>query len=155
MLKIIPFILILVFSFPAKADIDLKPISPDEPAEYTYNKRFSTENSLECLNQIRSALESYRKITELSNGKIDKETLKKIGNTGWETQNLGFTNWSGSIEGTLKKNEYIIKKLQYELAAEKFKFGQTKESELKQFKDEYKQAEEKFKQFWNSFGVSD
>jgi hypothetical protein len=155
MLRIILLMALFVISIPANAEISLKPIHPDEPTEYTYNKRFSTENSLECLSRIRSALESFRKLTEATDAKIAMGVLTNVGNTGWETQNLGFMNWPGTIEGTLYKNEYIIRKLEYELTMEKVKSGQLINSDLEKAEKDYKQAEQNFIIFWNSFGIGD
>lgn len=145
----------LIIIMPASAEINLKAVSPDEPVDYTYNERFSTKNALNRLGQIRSALYSFREFTEASEKKMPKEILRKVGNTSWERQNLGFMNWPGAIEGTLYKNEYIIKKLQYELLVEKTKSGQLKAPDLANAKKELRQSEQNFQKFWNSFGVGE
>jgi hypothetical protein len=155
MLRIVVLMALLMISTAANAEIDLQPIHPDEPIEYTFNERFSTENSLESLGKIRSALESFKMLTKATDGNVEKEILKNIGNTGWEIQNLGFVNWSGAIEGTLYKNDYIIKQLQYELTLEKVKSGRLTNADLEKSENAYKQAEREFIRFWDSFGIND
>ena len=147
--------LIIMGSVPAYGELDLKPVNPDEPADYTYNERFSTRSSLNSLDTIKSALESFRKLTEASAGKIPKKTLAKIGNTGWEMQNLGFPNHVGTVKGTLLKQEYLIKKLMYELAQTKARSGEVSHADLSAAKMDYEKAEKRFQDYWDTFSVSD
>jgi hypothetical protein len=132
-----------------------KPVHPDEPAEYTFNERLSTDRSLDSLAIIQSALESFRKLTEAAAGKIPKGKLSEIGNTGWEMQNLGFVNHVEAVKGTLLKQDYLIKKLTYELAQTRSKTGETDQKTLSETKSEYEKAEKQFRQFWDDFGIAD
>ncbi|PKN25437.1 MAG: hypothetical protein CVU64_19925 [Deltaproteobacteria bacterium HGW-Deltaproteobacteria-21] len=153
MLRAIIICSVLAISLSAHAELILDPVHPDEPADYTYNERFSTRSSLESLNAIKSALESFRKLTEASAGKIPKKTLAKIGNTGWEMQNLGFPNHVGAVKGTLLKQEYLIKKLTYELAQSKAR--EVSKEDLSEAKKDCEKAEKQFQDYWDSFSVSD
>jgi hypothetical protein len=155
MLRALIICSILAISFSAYGDLNLKPIHPDEPADYTYKERFSTRSSLESLDAIQSALDSFRKLTEASAGKIPKKTLTKIGNTGWEMQNLGFVNHVGTVKGTILKQEYLIKKLTYELAQGKARSGEISQADLSAIRKEYEKAEKQFQDFWNSFDIAD
>jgi hypothetical protein len=155
MFRAIVICTILAVGFSAYGDLNLKPVHPDEPAEYTYNERFSTGRSLESLNAIQAALDSFRKLTEASEGKIPQKTLAAIGNTGWEIQNLGFPNHVGTVKGTILKQEYLIKKLTYELAQTKAKSGDIGQADLSAARKDYEKAEKKFQDFWNSFRVAD
>ena len=155
MLRAIILISILFISIPASAELNLKRLHPDEPADYTFAQRFSFESSLSSLTRMKSALESFRKLTEVTKNKISKSEAETIGNTGWETQYLGFENWPNSIEGTLYKQKYLIKKLEYELAVEREKNGQVNKIQLDIAKKEFEQAEKKFQSFWDSFSIGD
>ena len=146
---------IIAISFSAYAELNLKPVNPDEPAEYTYNQRLSAEHALKNLVAIDSALDSFRKLTEASKNKMAKDTLEKIGNTGWETQTLGLPNSARAIKGTILKQEYMIKKLTYDLAQRRLKLGEISEKELSEVQREYKKAEQKFQTFWDSFRIAD
>jgi len=146
---------IVAISFSAFGSEDLKPVHPDEPPDYTYNERFSSKRSLESLSIIKSALDSFKRLTEASSGKIPKKTLAKIGNTDWEIQNLGFTNHVGTVKGTILKQEYLIRKLTYELAEMKAKSGEISQAELSAMKIDYEKAENQFQNFWNSFHIED
>ena len=155
MLRILIICSIIAISFPAYGDLDLKPMHPDESADYTYNERFSSKRSLESLTTIKSALDSFKKLTEEVANKISKETLTKIGNTSWEMQNLGFVNLVEAVRGTILKQEYLIKKLTYELAQRKSKSGGINQRDLLEIKREYEKAEKQFQEFWNTFGIAD
>lgn len=139
----------------AQAESGLKPVHPDEPASYTYDERLSSARSLESLAVIKSALDSFRKLTEAAKGKIPREQMAKIGNTGWEMQNLGFVNHMESVKGTLLKQDFLVKKLTYELAQRKSKSGEIDQKKLVEIKGEYEKAAEKFQKFWNAFGIAD
>ncbi len=86
--------------------------------------------ALFSLQKMQGSLMSFRILTEEAKGKISKQRLKEIGNTDWETQHLGFTNMPRSIEGALRKQDYLIKELCYQLAKEKFKQKAIDEKEL-------------------------
>jgi hypothetical protein len=149
-------VLILAFGISAPGRISgQKAVHPDESADYTMNERLSVRQSLESLAAIESALNSFRKLTEAAAKTMPKEQLAKIGNTGWEMQNLGFVNHVGAVKGTLLKQEYFLKKLSYELAQRKSKSGEMDPKSLLKSKQEYEQAEKEFQQFWKTFGIAD
>jgi peptidoglycan hydrolase CwlO-like protein len=129
--------------------------SDETAADTDDEERFSFDNAMERLKQIESALESFRKLTELSEKKLDKTALSKIDNTGWEIQNLGFPNWGGDIEGTLRKQHYLIQKLEFELAEILFKAGKLTQKELDKKKQAFKAAQEGFQKYSDSASVAD
>jgi len=55
------FVIGLVAS--AYGEWQLRPIHPDEPAEYTYEKRFSLDMALSSLQNMCSSLISFRTLT--------------------------------------------------------------------------------------------
>ena len=131
--------------------LDLKQLHPDEPADYTFNTRFSVENALRSADQVSSIFNSFRKLTDASRGKLPVKKLKEIGNTDSEMQTLGFTNIPGAIKGTLLKQDYQIKKLRYEA----LQLAKAEPDKLASAQKDFKQAEETFQKYWNSFGISD
>lgn len=131
-------------------ELQLQPIHPDESVNYTLEQRFSLENSLTALGQIKGALNSFRQLTE-----TNKTSLGNVGNTDWETQNLGFFNWVGAVEGTLNKQNYQIKQLEYELAQTQYQDGKIAQAILNQKLAEYQQAKHNFVAFWQSFKIAD
>lgn len=155
MLRIFIGCLLVAITTPAYGEVVLKPVHPDEPVDYTFNERFSTKNSLENLDAVKSALDSFRKLTAAAAGKIPKKRLAEIGNTGWEIQNLGFANYVGGLRGTLLKQDYLIKKLEYELAQRKAKAGEITGKELLEAKGEFEKAEKQFQKFWDTFGIAE
>ena len=54
---------------------------------------------------------SFKKLTEKSRDNLSEEVLSEIGNTARDIQSLGFYNWVGAVEGTLRKQNYLIKNL--------------------------------------------
>jgi hypothetical protein len=155
MLRPFSICLLIALAVPAYGETGLKPVHPDESADYTFNERLSVNNSLESLAAVKSALASFRKLTAAATGKIPRERLAEIGNTGWEIQNLGFVNYVETIKGTLLKQDYLIKKLRYELAQQKSKSGEITGKDLLEAKGEFEKAEKQFQGFWNTFGVAD
>jgi hypothetical protein len=155
MLRALIICSIIAISFSAYGDVDLKSVNPDESADYTYNERFSSKRSFESLATIKSVLDSFKKLTETVANKISKERLAKIGNTSWEMQNLGFVNHVEAIKGTILKQEYLIKKLAYELAQRKSKSGEINQRDLLEIKREYEKAKKQFQEFWNTFRIAD
>ena len=146
---------IIVTGVLAYGEPPLKPVHPDEPASHTFEERLSVGRSLESLAAIQSALDSFRELTKASAGKIPEKKLAEIGNTGWEMQNLGFVNHVGTVRGTILKQDYLIKKLTYELAQRKLKSGEIDPKSLFEVQGEYENAEKRFQEFWSAFGIAD
>jgi hypothetical protein len=146
---------IILMSVSSYGEMTLGPGHPDEPAGHTLDQRFSTTNSLQSLAAVQSALESFRKLTEAAADKIPKKRLAEIGNTGWDMQNLGFVNHVGTIKGTLLKQDFLMKKLAYELAQLRSKSGEVSQRDLLESKAEYEKAEKQFQQFWSTFRIAD
>lgn len=137
------------------AQLSLPPVHPDEPAESSFNERFSFNDSLDRIGQIRSALTSFQQLTEKSKSTLGEQTISSIGHTDWETQNLGFPNWVNSVEGTMRKQEYEIKKLEFELAKKQYEDGEITKTTLDQKEASYRRIEQEFQTFWNSFTIVD
>ncbi len=146
---------IIVTGVLAYGEPPLKPVHPDEPASHTFEERLSARRSLESLAAIQSALDSFRELTKASAGKIPEKKLAEIGNTGWEMQNLGFVNHVETVRGTILKQDYLIKKLTYELAQRKLKSGEIDPKSLLEVQGEYENAEKRFQEFWSAFGIAD
>lgn len=155
MLRALIVCLIIAMSVAAYGETTLRPAHPDESASSTFDERLSTRNSLQSLVAIRSALDSFRKLTEAAANKIPKERLAEIGNTGWEMQNLGFVNHVEAIKGTILKQDYLMKALTYALAQRKSKSGEIGKRELVKTKGEYEKAKRQFQEFWNTFAIAD
>lgn len=137
------------------ADLELQKVHPDEPINYTLQQRFSFDDSLGRIKQIDGALNSFRSLTEKSKPVLGNKAVSEVGNTGWETQNLGFTNWVGAVEGTLRKQDYQIKKLEYQLAQKQYEDKAISQSILNQKQAAYRKAKKDFQVFVNSFSVAD
>ena len=133
----------------------LQQIIPDEPVEHSYNERYSTESALESIDYIKDSLDSFVRLSQIAEKKIGKKRLKAIGNTDWETQNLGFPNWTSAVKGTLLKNDYRMKKLEYKLEIMKLKSGKTNQAEVERRKKTFKAAETAFKKFWSTASIAD
>jgi len=157
MFRLLVLISLISLVIAVYAELGLKPVGPDdgEPVEYTFNQRFSLKNALRSLETINSALMSFEKLTKESKTFVSEKKLKEIGNTDWETQNLALPNCIGAIEGTLRKQEYLIKRLSYELAQEKATSGEINKKQLRNAQKEKQQAEKSFQTFWDSFGIAD
>jgi len=147
--------MVVTLSSFTQAEMNLRPVHPDESAEYTYNKRFSLDEALTSLDRVRLYLESFRLLTEEAQGSISRKRLKEIGNTDWETQYPGFKNIPLCIEGTLRKQDYLIKKLLYESAKHGVKDGTVGGKALSEAKRAFEDSEKSFQTFRDNFGIAD
>ncbi|MFB2922296.1 MULTISPECIES: hypothetical protein [Aerosakkonema] len=127
----------------------------DEPNNVTLNERFSLANSLTRIKQIQGALTSFRTLTQRSKPKLGQTAIASVGNTDPDTQNVGFSNWVGAVEGTVRQQNYQIKKLEFELAKKQFEDKQISQTALNQKRAAYQQAEREFQNFLNSFRIVD
>jgi hypothetical protein len=109
----------------------LEPVHPDEPVEHTYNERFSLENALQRVGQIRES------------------------STATGEAAMAMTNWTGAIEGTLRKQDYLLKKADFELAKYQLRDGEITQAQYNEREAAFRKAEADFKEFWEGFGISD
>ena len=154
MFRLLTGLLIIACSSSVVADLDLKPIHPDESIEYTFDERFSFDNALISLSNIKDSLGSFRELTDNIRSK-KAINITEVDNTDWETQHLGFSNMTSAIEGTLRKQDYLIQKLQYELITEKKKTTVISNEELSKQYKKYRESEINFQNFWNNQSISD
>ena len=132
-----------------------KPVHPDETAEYTYEKRFSCEQALLFLKNVRGALSSFVTLTEEAKRKLPASKVKAVGNTEWDVQTLGFANWANAIEGALRRQDLELKRLRAQLAEEKLKSGCATAREVEDAQREYHAAQRAFQEFWDRFAIAD
>lgn len=128
---------------------------PDEPIQESLDQRFSVENSRIRMRQIDTALTSFRQLTEISQKNLGQAEVAKVGNTDWETQNLGFHNWVGAVEGTILKQNARIAQLELELAQQQHADKKITKAELMQKAVKAQKAAQEFEQFWQSFSIAD
>ena len=110
----------------------LQPVHPDESVSDTFNTRFSLQNAITRLSLIEDLA-----------GDLSGE------------QAMAFNNSVGALEGTLRKQEYLIAKLEFELAKHQYRDGHITKEQLDEKASAYLKATEDFKAFWNIFGISD
>lgn len=125
------------------------------PEKDVLENRFSLAGAEERMGQIDGALNSFRSLTEKSRARLSAEDVQQVGNTGWEEQSLGFTNWVGAVRGTLKNQDYQIKKLEYELAVRMYKSGEIKKEELDSKESAYNKARADLQTFIDNFHIAD
>jgi hypothetical protein len=134
------------------ASLTDKPVHPDEPISETLNQRFSFANALSRLQQIDQALDSFRQLTDKSR---NTSAIAAVGNTDPETQTLGFQNWVGSLEGTLRQQDYQVKRLELELAQKQFEDGEISQAVLNEKTQNLQKAKKDFQAFLKSFKIAD
>ncbi|MBW4523013.1 MAG: hypothetical protein KME16_25530 [Scytolyngbya sp. HA4215-MV1] len=128
------------------------PVHPDEPLSTTLTQRFSFNNALSRIQQINQALDSFRQLTNLSR---DMKAIASVGNTDPETQTLGFHNWVSSVEGTVRQQDYQLKRLEFELAQKQFEDGEISKTVLDEKALAFQSAKKNFQTFMKSFSIAD
>lgn len=136
-------------------DLKLNPVRPEESAEETFSRTLHISAALDSLNTLKEALVSFRKLTETARLSIPPEKLKEIGYTEWDMQNIGFRNLPQIIEGTLLKEEYLLKTSELEAAKIKFERKEITEEKFLEAQSAAKQAKEQFLLFWETFRLTD
>lgn len=94
------------------------------------DNRFTVEYSLKSINTIRESLEDLKAIIIKSENE-EPIILKNFKHTDWEMQNIGIPNSLTSIEGTIRKQKYLISKLKYELEMQKNTLSNASSDDLK------------------------
>lgn len=132
-------------------DLNITAKMDAEPLDYTLNRRFSSQNSYFRLEQIRKFVKSMVSLMkEHPNGIPERELKIKEMSLDFE-----MVNWSNAIEGTIKKQDYLIAKLKFELAQEKHEAGVFDKEVVDTHKQKYIQAKDDFVSFLNSFRIID
>lgn len=111
---------------------ELQPVHPDESVDYTFNERFSLDYALGRVDMIRD-------VSDLLTGEAK----------------MGFNNSIGAINGTLMKQEYELRKAEYELAKWQIRNGEITQEEYGEKEQAYRTALQDFTDFWEGFGISD
>lgn len=161
MKKILNVILILVFCQICTASDTQDDIKPND-------KELMPDVAFESLDRIEKALYEFRDFTEIvlaedvlddikNKGKaenivIKAESIKRLENLDWPTQNHGFHNWVVSVRGVLLKNSYDIAKLKLELAK---KDKNITEKELQVFKEKMLKTYDKYSRYLENATYSD
>ena len=118
-------------------------------------QRFEFSNALTGVDYIQQYLGSFKKLTKLTAGQLSAEVQQQIGNLGWEIQNLGFHNWPQTVEGTLRKQNYDIQRLEYELAQERFQSGKITKASLSEKERQFQAARQDWEQFIRNVRIAD
>jgi hypothetical protein len=114
------------------------------------------ERAHENFGDIRKALGSFRELTESLDKSLYNERKKKIGYMAWETQNLGLPNGSNYVEGVLMKQDYLIKKMEYELAKQRSESGRrVNANDLSNLKAKYLSSEKRLVDYLNAYTYAD
>jgi hypothetical protein len=119
------------------------------------DREFSLDEGLFAVEIVRECLQSFRKLTEEAKGKISRVKMKEIGNTEWDMQVLGFHNNPGILEGTLKKQDLLIKQLQFELIQCQAKEGSAGEKDLQEARKALEASRKAFQEFQKNFHRKD
>lgn len=115
-----------------------------------FTSNFSADHALQRLAQIRSFLASFRDLTDQVRRQLSPTQLQTLGNTGREIQTIGFHNIPLTVEGTLLKQDYLLKQAQYQLALLRLERGDISAQELVKARSAYAAATSRFQTFWDT-----
>ncbi|WP_146141056.1 hypothetical protein [Stenomitos frigidus] len=128
-----------------------RPSHSEADTRETLKRRFSVDSSLDRVKQIDQLLADIRIAT---NPTTAGKRPGAIGGVSLKTQTSAH-EWIGSVTGTLKKQDYEIKKLELALAQKQFKDGEIPQAALVEKQASYQKAAREFKTFLNSFRIAD
>ena len=115
-----------------------------------FAKEYSPRMALQRLNQIGGFLDSFKQLTVRARGKLTAADLRDAGNTSRETQSIGFHNIPLIVEGTLLKQDYQLKQVEYELARLRHVRGEVTEQGVERARVAYAEATKRFQVFWDT-----
>jgi len=116
-----------------------------EDPQRVFNERFSYENALYGIPKVREYLHNYLALME----KYNDYSIRNSG--GY----IGFFNIPSFLEGALRKQNYLLRKTEYELAQYKYKAGEITAADLATAKTVFETAEKDFQKFWDGFRIED
>ena len=115
---------------------------------------FATEYApgaaLQRLDQMRGFLASFKQLTARARGRLTEADLRDAGNTSGEMQSVGFHNIPLVVEGTVLKQDYQLKQVEYELAQLRRARGEAGEQEVERARSAYAEATRRFQLFWDT-----
>lgn len=115
---------------------------------------FATEYTpgaaLQRLDQMRGFLASFKQLTARVRGRLTEAELRDAGNTSGEMQSIGFQNIPLIVEGTLLKQDYQLKQVEYGLAQLRRARGEIAEEEVERARGAYADAARRFQLFWDT-----
>jgi hypothetical protein len=136
--------------------LSLKKRHPDgEEGKEEFDHAYSAQYGIERLHQMQGFLESFRKLTDLSRNKVSPKVLREAGNTDGEMQSIGFHNIPLIIEGSILKQNYQLRQVEYRLAQLQSLGGDVTSQELEQKRAAYAEATRNFQDFWDTRLPSD
>jgi len=115
-----------------------------------FAREYGPAPALERLEQMRGFLKSFRNLTQRARGKLTAADLRAAGNTSREMQSIGFHNIPLVVEGTLLKQDYQLKQIEYELARLRRVRGEATEQDVERARDAYAAATKRFQEFWDT-----
>jgi len=130
--------------------LNLKKRHPDGLEGVDEFKLYSAEQSAQRMDQMEGFLTSFRKLTGAVRGRISSAELTEVGNTGSEMQTIGFHNIPLIVEGTILKQEYLLRQVEYKLAQLKRVGGDVNSEELEAKRQAYDNATKNFQTFWDT-----
>ncbi len=133
------------------------PLALDE-REGMPGPKFTLENALWRLSQIKRGLRAYNTLVgncrrELKSGQLGKVLVNT--NIGSDESTVGFANWPIMVETTLRRQNLIIRKLEYELAQERFEAGGIRQEEFDPIFERYRKADSSFHRYFENIRWSD
>lgn len=124
------------------------PNAADGPTEFA--TEYSAGPALQRLEQMRGFLNSFTQLTTRARGRLTAADLRDVGNTSGEMQSVGFHNIPLIVEGTLLKQDYQLKQVEYELVQLRRARGEVGDQEVERAKRAYAEATKRFQLFWDT-----
>jgi len=138
-----------------RADFQATPVHPAESAEQTWNERLSLENALQAMAGIRAMLGSFAQLNEACRSGLSAEKKSRIGNMNPEMQTIAMANLPRTVEATLRKQDFLIKKLEFELASLQSANGTISRETLEGRRLAKEESANNLEAFWRSFRLAD
>jgi hypothetical protein len=131
-----------------------RPLKPTAPAKGTLKHQLSLDKSIDRVKQIDQTL-SHLRLSLKNQAASGARSIAGDNSGNLAKQTLTMRQRLGSITGTLKKQDYEIKKLSFDLAQKQFQDGEISKTYLDQQHASYQKSARDLKTFLNSSKIAD
>ncbi|MBA3641551.1 MAG: hypothetical protein H0W53_20225 [Acidobacteria bacterium] len=124
------------------------PDGADGPTEFATD--YAPGAALQRLDQMRGFLASFKQLSAQVRSRLSEAELRRAGNSSGEMQSIGFHNIPLIVEGTLLKQDYQLRQVEYELAQLRHLRGEATEQAVDRARRAYAEATKRFQAFWDT-----
>lgn len=116
---------------------------------------FTQENALQDLGRLHGVFDAMKNIAEEQTPDTAISGSAEFEHAELQEQALAFSKGLSSVEGALYRQQYELRKTQYELAKERAAKGAISPAEVQRAKVAFEQSEKAMHEFWERYHAAE